>query len=102
MNSKLSKIVIDVTVWLSLQRDRSRIDMDEGVHHIRDLIEIFLEYDPDCRLVNRFETEMGGEERMTDHIPAEVDSFKDPDMKPFISKPMVNSYRRTLHVRLAI
>ena len=52
MNSKLSEIVIEVTVWLSLQRDRSRIDMDEGVHHIRDLIDIFLEYDPDCRLVN--------------------------------------------------
>ena len=39
---------------------------------------------------------------MIDNIPSEVCSFKDPYLQPFVSKPMVNSYRKTLHLRLAI
>ena len=52
LKSKLSEIVIDVTIWLNLEKERSRLDMDEGVNHIRELLNIFKEQDDECKLVN--------------------------------------------------
>ena len=103
MQRRLAKIVINVTIWLQKQGQRRfAYEMDEGLQHLRVIITQILANDKDASIVNRFETEKDGTEKVLRFIPEAVTSMKDEMLHPFIGVPQVNRYRGTLHFKMAI
>ena len=62
--TKISDIVIDITVWLTPGQGRRPYNMDEGVRHIRELLQIIQTRDQRAAFLNRSEIEDGGEEKL--------------------------------------
>ena len=98
----MSEIVLEITVWLSKKNDgRFKYDMNDGIPHLKELLTIIKENDDGAVVVNKFETENGGEEKVLAEL-GDKNTLSDGELKPFFHKPMVNSYRGTLHLKTAI
>ena len=58
--------------------------------------------DDKAAIVNRFETEEGGEEHLLTEISEDTTTILRGELKSFFYCPLVNRHRGTLHLKLAI
>ena len=101
--TKISEIVLEVTIWLKQKGNgQYKYDMNDAIPKLRDLLDIIQKNDQGASIINRFETELGGEEKTLTDISDDVRTLTKGSLQPFFHRPMINRYRGTFHVKIAI
>ena len=102
-DTKMSEIVLEVTVWLKQKhKGKYKYDMNDAIPHLQELLAIIRQNDEGACITNKFETEQGGEEHGLIEIKDGTKSITGGILQPFFHRPMINRYRGTFHVKVAL